>query len=60
MARRSRPVSYREALSAIQDAHHTLLQLLDIPRIPREAREIVVLLLDRLALLIARDNGRTR
>jgi len=60
MARRPRPVSYREALGAIQDAHLTLLQLLDIPRIPREAREIVGLLLDRLSLLMARDNGRIR
>jgi hypothetical protein len=60
MTRKPRPVSYREAMNALQDAHHTLLQILDTPRLPREVRELVLVLVDRLDLLLARDDGHTR
>jgi hypothetical protein len=58
MARRPRAVTYAEAMSALLDAYQTLRDLLLRARIPREPREELILLLDRLTLLVHRDNGR--
>ena len=56
--RRPRPVTYREALVALQDAHLTIVNILASVRRYQDAREQLRLLADRLALLLARDNGR--
>ena len=55
-----RPNIYREALSGLQDAHLTLTRVLGLPRLPRAAREQIALLVERLALLLLRDNGRSQ
>lgn len=56
--RRPRPVTYREALVALQDAHLTIVNILASVRRYQDAREQLRLLADRLALLLTRDNGR--
>jgi hypothetical protein len=60
MPRRASPVQYREALSALQDAHLTIVNILSTVRRYSEAREILQLLADRLEALLARDNHRSR
>jgi hypothetical protein len=59
MPRRPRAMTYAEAVSALHDAHLTLLTILQA-RLPAGIREQLQLLSDRLALLLRRDNGRTR
>jgi hypothetical protein len=60
MARRPRPVSYRQALSVIRDAYLIIISITAIPEVPQAVQEQLRLLADRLALVIARDNGRSR
>jgi hypothetical protein len=60
MARRPRAVTYAEAMTALLDAYQTLRDLLLRARIAKEPRDELLLLLDRLALLVDRDNGRRR
>jgi hypothetical protein len=57
---RSRPVTYREALSALQDAHLTIVHILTTVRRYPDAREQLRRLDDRLELLLTRDDGRSR
>jgi hypothetical protein len=54
---RSAPVTYRQAMEALNDTYLTLLQILDM-RLAPDAREQLDLLLDRLAALVVRDDGR--
>jgi hypothetical protein len=58
-ARRPRPVTYAEAMDALLDAYQTLHDLLD-SRLGRNTREQLVLLRDRLARVVKRDDGRRR
>jgi hypothetical protein len=58
MPRRPRPVTYREALSALQDAHLTITSILSTVRRLQDAREQLRLLSGRLERLLTRDNGR--
>jgi hypothetical protein len=55
-----RPNAYREALSALSDTHSTLIAVLTVRRLPASAREQIMLLVQRLAVLLMRDNGRSR
>jgi hypothetical protein len=54
---RSAAVTYRQAMEALHDTHLTLLQILDM-RLEPNARQQLDLLLDRLAALVDRDDGR--
>jgi len=60
MPRRPRPVSYREALSALLDCHTSLHRVLTTPGLPPPVQEQLQLLSERIGRLLARDNGRTR
>jgi hypothetical protein len=53
----SAPVTYRQAMEALNDTYLTLLQILDM-RLAPDTREQLDLLLDRLAALVVRDDGR--
>ena len=57
MPRRPRAVTYAEAMSALQDIHLILLSILQ-SRLNSGTREQLQLLVDRLDLLLRRDNGR--
>ena len=54
---RSAAVTYRQAMEALHDTHLTLLQILDMS-LERNTREQLELLLDRLAAMVVRDDGR--
>ena len=54
---RSAPVTYRQAMDALHDAYLTLLNILQLPLEPK-TREQLELLLDRLAVVVIRDDGR--
>lgn len=56
--RRPRPVTYREALVALQDAHLTIVNILASVRRYQDARQQLGLLVERLERVLARDNGR--
>ena len=55
--RRPTPVTYRQAMDALHDTYLTLLQILDM-RLEPNTRKQLELLLDRLAEVVARDDGR--
>jgi hypothetical protein len=54
---RSATVAYRQAMEVLNDTYVTLLQILDM-RLEQNTREQLELLVDRLAEVVARDNGR--
>jgi hypothetical protein len=54
---RSPPLTYRQAMEVLNDTYLTLLQSLDM-RLEANTREQLELLVDRLAEVVARDNGR--
>jgi hypothetical protein len=54
---RPAPVTYRQAMDALHDAYLTLLNILQLPLEPN-TREQLKLLLDRLAVVVVRDDGR--
>lgn len=60
MARRPLPITYRQTIAAIRDAHLTIISVAAMQGMPPLAQEVLRLLADRLALVIARDNGRSR
>lgn len=58
--RRPRPVTYREALDALQDAHLTITAILASVRRYQDARAQLSLLIERLERVLTRHNGRSR
>jgi hypothetical protein len=58
MARRPRPVTYRQALRVIRDTWLTIVSIAALPGLPAAAQEQLRLLADQLELVITRDNGR--
>jgi hypothetical protein len=59
MPRRQRPVTYAEAMDALQDAYLAVLQILEL-RLGTGTRERLEQLRKRLARVARRDNGRRR
>jgi len=51
-------VTYRAALDALFEMRMILVRILTGPLQPMSAREELQLLVDRLAILLDRDNGR--
>ena len=54
---RAAPVTYRQAMDALHDAYLTLLNIQQTPLEPN-TREQLKMLLDRLAVVVVRDDGR--
>jgi hypothetical protein len=60
MPRRPPALQYREAITALQDTHLILINILTTPRLsPAPVREQIALLVERLSRLLLRDNGRS-
>ena len=54
---RSAPVTYRQATDALHDAYLTLMNIQQM-RLEPSTREQLEMLLDRLAVVVVRDDGR--
>ena len=52
-----RPVTYAEAMDALQDTYLTLLNILEL-RLGPQPREQLELMRDRLAIVAKRDDGK--
>ena len=50
-------MTYRQAMDALHDAYLTLLNIQQMPLAPN-TREQLEMLLDRLAVVVVRDDGR--